>query len=283
MWRECSASVMRSPSRLTVRSCHSVDSMDDREWGSARLQDVARRLCKFKVPTGVYGNLMQFPPPPGIEESSSIGRPKSRELLFAGEVEKFPWRQRAGVLICLFLDQEMDLLKVILTKRTSSLSSHSGEVALPGGKWDEGDEDEVSTALREAREEIGLDPSLVKVVTQLEPFISKLLVRVVPVIALLPHRQKFVPRINPDEVASMFEAPLEMFLKVSFDAFLSSLHGNTALLSGREPSHGRENFSRDFPSCPLLRLRLQWRTPPHLGCNSDHPHTCRFSCLRSWT
>ncbi|EFJ35993.1 hypothetical protein SELMODRAFT_67467, partial [Selaginella moellendorffii] len=121
--------------------------------------------------------------------------------------------QRAGVLICLFLDQEMDLLKVILTKRTSSLSSHSGEVALPGGKWDEGDEDEVSTALREAREEIGLDPSLVKVVTQLEPFISKLLVRVVPVIALLPHRQKFVPRINPDEVASMFEAPLEMFLK----------------------------------------------------------------------
>lgn len=50
---------------------------------------------------------------------------------------------------------------------------HAGEVALPGGKRDEGDEDDKATALREAQEEIGLEPSHVKIVTVLEPFLSK--------------------------------------------------------------------------------------------------------------
>lgn len=49
----------------------------------------------------------------------------------------------------------------------------AGEVALPGGKAEEGDEDDGATATREAKEEIGLDPSLVNVVTVLEPFLSK--------------------------------------------------------------------------------------------------------------
>ena len=50
--------------------------------------------------------------------------------------------------------------------------SRTGEVALPGGKRDEG-EDDKATALREAHEEIGLEPSHVKIVTVLEPFLSK--------------------------------------------------------------------------------------------------------------
>lgn len=49
----------------------------------------------------------------------------------------------------------------------------SGDVALPGGKRDETDADDVATALREAKEEIGLDPSLVNVVTILQPFVTK--------------------------------------------------------------------------------------------------------------
>lgn len=51
----------------------------------------------------------------------------------------------------------------------------SGEVALPGGKREEGDADDVETALREAKEEIGLDPSLVSVITLLEPFHTKVI------------------------------------------------------------------------------------------------------------
>ena len=51
----------------------------------------------------------------------------------------------------------------------------AGEVSLPGGKAEEGDKDDGETATREAKEEIGLDPSLVNVVTVLEPFLSKVL------------------------------------------------------------------------------------------------------------
>ncbi|XP_057986204.1 nudix hydrolase 15, mitochondrial isoform X3 [Hevea brasiliensis] len=78
---------------------------------------------------------------------------------------------RAAVLICIFEGNDSDM-RVILTKRSSTLSSHSGEVALPGGKREEGDADDIETALREAKEEIGLDPSLVDVVAVLEPFIT---------------------------------------------------------------------------------------------------------------
>lgn len=49
----------------------------------------------------------------------------------------------------------------------------TGEVALPGGKRDEEDADDIATALREAREEIGLDPSLVTIISVLEPFVNK--------------------------------------------------------------------------------------------------------------
>lgn len=49
----------------------------------------------------------------------------------------------------------------------------AGEVSLPGGKAEEGDTDDADTATREAKEEIGLDPSVVNVVTALEPFLSK--------------------------------------------------------------------------------------------------------------
>jgi len=51
----------------------------------------------------------------------------------------------------------------------------AGEVALPGGKAEEGDKDDGDTAKREAQEEIGLDPELVNVVTVLQPFLSKVL------------------------------------------------------------------------------------------------------------
>lgn len=79
---------------------------------------------------------------------------------------------RAAVLICLFQGKDGDL-RVILTKRSSAMSSHSGEVALPGGKCEVGDESDAATALREAKEEIGLEPSIVEVVAFLLPFYTK--------------------------------------------------------------------------------------------------------------
>ncbi|XP_076955960.1 nudix hydrolase 15, mitochondrial-like [Bidens hawaiensis] len=118
---------------------------------------------------------------------------------------------RSAVLICLF--EEANQIYVILTKRSSKLSSYSGHVSLPGGRTDEGDADDIRTALREAEEEIGLDPSLVDVVTVLEPFVTKENVTVVPVLGILWNKQAFNPVLNSEEVESIFYAPFEMFLK----------------------------------------------------------------------
>ncbi|XP_071707084.1 nudix hydrolase 15, mitochondrial-like [Rutidosis leptorrhynchoides] len=118
---------------------------------------------------------------------------------------------RAAVLICLF--EEGDDIYVILTRRSSKLSSFSGQVSLPGGRTDEGDQDDIRTALREAEEEIGLDPSLVDVVTVLQPFGAKGNIIIVPVIGILWNKQAFNPVLNTEEVESIFYAPLEMFLK----------------------------------------------------------------------
>ncbi|KAH7568825.1 hypothetical protein JRO89_XS06G0058000 [Xanthoceras sorbifolium] len=123
--------------------------------------------------------------------------------------------KRAAVLVCIFQGDAGDL-RIILTKRSSTLSSHSGEVALPGGKREECDIDDVETALREAKEEIGLDPSLVHVVTILDPLITKNRITVVPVIGILFDKKAFVPAPNAMEVEAIFDAPLEMFLKVRY-------------------------------------------------------------------
>ncbi|PKU63267.1 nudix hydrolase 15, mitochondrial-like [Dendrobium catenatum] len=142
---------------------------------------------------------------------SSIGFSESASPSRVLSPERFN-PKRAAVLICLF-EGENGELRVILTKRASNLSTHSGEVALPGGKAEAGDADDRETATREAKEEIGLDPSLVTIVAILEPFLSLHLLRVVPVIGVLSDKKAFAPILNTAEVEAIFDAPLEMFLK----------------------------------------------------------------------
>ncbi|KAK1424770.1 hypothetical protein QVD17_20108 [Tagetes erecta] len=125
--------------------------------------------------------------------------------------QRFKTPNRAAVLICLF--EQGDDIFVILTKRSSTMTSFSGQVSLPGGRTDEGDADDVHTALREAEEEIGLDPELVDVIAVFEPFVSKGNVYVVPVMGILWNKQAFNPVLNAQEVESIFYAPFDMFLK----------------------------------------------------------------------
>ncbi|GKC61676.1 NUDIX hydrolase 15, mitochondrial, partial [Tanacetum coccineum] len=139
--------------------------------------------------------LRLYKPTPGLDDNDNDNDNLEKHSL-----------KRAAVLICLFKGDNNDGLRVILTKRSSTLSSHSGEVSLPGGKMDEGDVDDADTATREAKEEIGLDPSLVNVVTILEPFVSKHLLRVVPVIGILSDRNLFNPVPNVGEVDDVFDA-----------------------------------------------------------------------------
>lgn len=186
--------------------------------GSKRLIDLGQQLRLYNPIT------------PSLEKNSNkdSGNQYSRDKVVAQELDlnaesetnpvaNKPKRfrpKRAAVLICLFEGEKEDAdLRVILTKRSSTLSTHSGEVALPGGKTEEGDADDIQTALREAKEEIGLDPSLVDVVTVLHPFITKYGVTVVPVIGILYDKKAFNPVPNAAEVEAIFDAPLEMFLK----------------------------------------------------------------------
>lgn len=117
-------------------------------------------------------------------------------------------RVPAAVLVPLF--EEGGEARVLLTVRAADLSSHAGQVAFPGGSLHPG-EDEVTAALREAEEEIGLAPAEVEVVGRLAPLptVSSRFV-VTPVVGVLARR----PALRPDagEVASVFDAALSEFL-----------------------------------------------------------------------
>lgn len=95
---------------------------------------------------------------------------------------------------------------VLLTQRTHQLSTHSGQVAFPGGKVDDADVDVVAAALREAEEEVGLSPKQVEVLGTLPVYVTGTAFWVTPVVALVDPDLHL--RINHDEVAQVFEVPL---------------------------------------------------------------------------
>lgn len=99
--------------------------------------------------------------------------------------------------------------QVILTQRAIGLSTHSGEVAFPGGHYEQQDANLIATALREAHEEVGLPPECVEVVGSLSTLMSKHGVSVTPYVGLVAEHTKYVA--NESEIASIFSVPLAFF------------------------------------------------------------------------
>ena len=114
----------------------------------------------------------------------------------------------AAVLVPLV--EQPDGLTVLLTQRTTHLNSHSGQIAFPGGKVDPHDRDAADTALREAQEEVGLDPAQAEVLGTLPEYATGSGFIVTPVLALVSPQVALVP--NPHEVADVFEVPLAFLM-----------------------------------------------------------------------
>ena len=94
---------------------------------------------------------------------------------------------------------------VLLTKRASGLRHHPGQIALPGGRIDDTDATVTAAALREAQEEVALDPGLVRVLGQMPPHETVTGYAMTPVIAHVA--TDFTPRLQQDEVAEAFFVP----------------------------------------------------------------------------
>jgi 8-oxo-dGTP pyrophosphatase MutT (NUDIX family) len=98
---------------------------------------------------------------------------------------------------------------LILTIRRDDLRTHAGQVALPGGRIDPG-ETPCQAALREAEEELGLEPLHVTVFGETDDYRTVTGYQVTPVVGLVPPDLTLTP--NPAEVAGWFEAPLDFVL-----------------------------------------------------------------------
>ncbi|MBI4511169.1 MAG: CoA pyrophosphatase [Deltaproteobacteria bacterium] len=117
----------------------------------------------------------------------------------------WPTAVPAAVLVPLFL--RGDELRLVFTERSAHLRSHSGQISFPGGKCDDGDADAVATAIREADEELGIDPTSVHVLGILDDVPTPSGFLIAPVVALLnPAPGCYRP--NRAEVAEVFEVPI---------------------------------------------------------------------------
>jgi 8-oxo-dGTP pyrophosphatase MutT (NUDIX family) len=113
----------------------------------------------------------------------------------------------AAVLVPVVLGREPSIL---LTKRTAHLAKHAGQISFPGGRIDPGDSGPEAAALREAQEEIGLDPGSVEVLGRLTDHVTGTGYIITPVLAVLPPALTY--QLSPHEVDAIFELPMRVVL-----------------------------------------------------------------------
>lgn len=115
----------------------------------------------------------------------------------------------AAVLVALVA--RTDGPHVLLTRRTAHLTAHAGQCAFPGGRIEAWDASPESAALREAEEEVGLDPESVEVLGQLDTYLVRTGYRVTPIVGLIERPQDLKP--DGYEVDAVFEVPLQFLMR----------------------------------------------------------------------
>jgi 8-oxo-dGTP pyrophosphatase MutT (NUDIX family) len=144
---------------------------------------------------------------------------------------------------------------VLLTVRHEQLRTHAGQIAFPGGRVDPG-EQPIAAAVREAEEELGLDPARSDVIGTLDDYRTVTGYVITPVVAVVPPDPSLRP--HEPEVAEWFEAPLGFLLDPA------NQHRRSALLHGIErhyyeiPWQGRRIWGATAAIIVNLSRRLQW-------------------------
>jgi 8-oxo-dGTP pyrophosphatase MutT (NUDIX family) len=128
-------------------------------------------------------------------------------------------------------------LSVLLTQRASQLARHAAQIAFPGGRLEPDDPDIASAALREAQEEIGLDPGRVRVFGYLPDHVVISGFRVTPVLGIVA--PPFSLELNPAEVAGVFEVPVNHVLDSANHQARMRRVGNEELLLYDIPWQGQ--------------------------------------------
>ena len=144
---------------------------------------------------------------------------------------------------------------VILTVRRDDLRTHAGQIAFPGGRIDAG-ESAMQAAIREAWEEIGLDPAKVAPLAELDPYRTITGYTVTPVLAVVPPDLPLVP--HDAEVADWFEAPLSHLLDAANHARKSALFRGAERHYYEIHWNSRNIWGATAAMIVNLSRRLQW-------------------------
>lgn len=162
-------------------------------------------LCRAEIETYLRDALLKEP----VHGSHLSGEYLPPELAgFSDGSETVHFRSAAVLLPIIRRPAGPTLL---LTRRAEGLRQHGGQISFPGGARDASDVDAAATALRESREEVGLDPQLVTILGYLEEYLTVTGYRITPVVASVS--EAYRPRIvSSAEVAEVFEIPLSVML-----------------------------------------------------------------------
>lgn len=137
-----------------------------------------------------------------IEELGSILEKREQKRI------KDPSYTHAAVLIPLY--KKEGECHILFTKRTQQVKHHKGQISFPGGMFDEGDGDLEKTALREAREEVGLKEEDVRIIGVLDDLVTVTGFIVTPYVGLIPYPYAF--RLSEIEIEELIEVPLSFLL-----------------------------------------------------------------------
>lgn len=143
--------------------------------------------------------------PPAVEDGDTGG---DHHIDPGAPVPEPGGARAAAVLVPLIAHR--DDVTVLLTQRTEHLSNHAGQIAFPGGRIDPEDAGPQAAAIREAVEEIGIDPAVIAPLGYLDAYLSATGYRIIPLVSLIAPGYSLI--LNDDEVSEAFEVPLAFLM-----------------------------------------------------------------------